>query len=216
VLVIGHTKLNGNGDIPMSKLKFLKPKPKKEITEADKKIAREKAKNAAEAKITPKRGNKGKGQPISETAIKEAKSANALDAMQRRIDDLPKGVMKKAMQRMLDAQRTKFESGQAADVDRAARASTQANRDRKMKDKVTLGQSFEGFKRDKDFEKAEYEYDANKEKGMNKGSLVQPKEGQTGLKKLPSKVRNKMGYMNRGGLTKSGSTDMRKGGMFYK
>jgi len=178
----------------MSKLRFLKPKPKKEITEADKKIAREKAKNAAEAKITPKRGNKGKGQPISETAIKEAKSANALDAMQRRIDDLPEGVMRKAMQRMLDAQRTKFESGQAADVDRAARASTQANRDRKMKDKVTVS-------------KAPFE--------MNKGSLVQPKEGQTGLKKLPSKVRNKMGYMNRGGLTKSGSTDMRKGGMFY-
>jgi len=50
---------------------------------------------------------------------------------------------------------------------------------------------------------------------FNKGSLVQPKEGQTGLKKLPSKVRNKMGYMNRGGLAKSGSTDMRKGGMFY-
>ena len=50
---------------------------------------------------------------------------------------------------------------------------------------------------------------------MNKGSLVQPKESQSGLKKLPSKVRNKMGYMNRGGLAKSGSTDMRKGGMFY-
>jgi len=50
---------------------------------------------------------------------------------------------------------------------------------------------------------------------MNKGSLVQPKEGQTGLKKLPAKVRNKIGYMNRGGLAKSGSTDMRKGGMFY-
>ena len=179
----------------MSKLRFLKPKPKKEITEADKKIAREKAKNAAEAKITPKRGNKGKGQPISETAIKEAKSANALDAMQRRIDDLPEGVMRKAMQRMLDAQRTKFESGQAADVDRAARASTQANRDRKMKDKVTLS-------------KVPFE--------MSKGSLVQAKEGQTGLKKLPAKVRNKMGYMNRGGLAKSGSTDMRKGGMFYK
>ncbi len=51
---------------------------------------------------------------------------------------------------------------------------------------------------------------------FNKGSLVQPKASQTGLKKLPSKVRNKMGYMNRGGSVKSGSTDMRKGGMFYK
>jgi hypothetical protein len=51
---------------------------------------------------------------------------------------------------------------------------------------------------------------------MAEGSLVQPKGSQTGLKKLPSKVRNKMGYMNRGGSVKSGSTDMRKGGMFYK
>ena len=37
-----------------------------------------------------------------------------------------------------------------------------------------------------------------------------------GLKKLPTAVRNKMGYMKRGGSVKSGSTDMRKGGMFYK
>jgi hypothetical protein len=50
---------------------------------------------------------------------------------------------------------------------------------------------------------------------FNKGSLVQPKASQTGLKKLPTTVRNKMGYMNRGGAVKSGSTDMRKGGMFY-
>ena len=50
---------------------------------------------------------------------------------------------------------------------------------------------------------------------MAEGGLAQPKASQTGLNKLPSKVRNKMGYMNRGGLAKSGSTDMRKGGMFY-
>ena len=34
-----------------------------------------------------------------------------------------------------------------------------------------------------------------------------------GLKKLPKAVRNKMGYMSKGGMTKS--TDMRKTGMFY-
>ena len=50
---------------------------------------------------------------------------------------------------------------------------------------------------------------------MAEGGLTKPKEDQTGLNKLPTKVRNKMGYMNRGGLAKSGSTDMRKGGMFY-
>jgi len=38
-------------------------------------------------------------------------------------------------------------------------------------------------------------------------------EDQKGLKKLPKAVRNKMGYMSKGGMTKS--TDMRKTGMFY-
>jgi len=50
---------------------------------------------------------------------------------------------------------------------------------------------------------------------FNKGGLTQPSASQKGLKKLPTTVRNKMGYMNRGGSAKSGSTDMRKGGMFY-
>ena len=50
----------------------------------------------------------------------------------------------------------------------------------------------------------------------NEGGLTQPKASQTGLNKLPTAVRNKMGYMNRGGSVKAGSTDMRKGGMFYK
>ena len=49
----------------------------------------------------------------------------------------------------------------------------------------------------------------------NEGGLTQPKASQTGLKKLPTAVRNKMGYMNRGGSVKPKSTDMRKGGMFY-
>tara|TARA_R100001082_G_scaffold54733_1_gene30040 strand:- start:131 stop:823 length:693 start_codon:yes stop_codon:yes gene_type:complete len=63
------------------------------------------------------------------------------------------------------------------------------------------------------------EFDPKKDKktkGMKQGGLTKPKENQTGLKKLPTAVRNKMGYMNRGGLTKTGNTDMRKGGMFYK
>jgi hypothetical protein len=100
--------------------------------------------------------------------------------------------MKKAMQRMLNAQRKKFEGKQAADVDRAARASQQSNRDRKMKDKVTLAPA-----------------------PFKEGGLAQPKPNQKGLMKLPTAVRNKMGYMNRGGLTKTGNKDMRKGGMFY-
>ena len=57
----------------------------------------------------------------------------------------------------------------------------------------------------------------NKRKiGMNKGGLKMPSADQVGLKKLPTAVRNKMGYMYGGGMTKKpkmGNTDYRKGGM---
>ena len=60
-------------------------------------------------------------------------------------------------------------------------------------------------------------YDTGKDRPrFNQGGLAKPKPSQTGLKKLPTAVRNKMGYMKRGGLVKTGHTDMRKGGLFYK
>ena len=56
-----------------------------------------------------------------------------------------------------------------------------------------------------------------KEKDMNRGGVLKaPSADQTGLKKLPTPVRNKMGYMKRGGTMRTGHADMRKGGMFYK
>ena len=56
------------------------------------------------------------------------------------------------------------------------------------------------------------------DKNMQQGGmgLKKPTPNQKGLKKLPTEVRNKMGYMKRGGMMKSGNNDMRKGGMFYK
>ena len=42
-----------------------------------------------------------------------------------------------------------------------------------------------------------------------------PKEN-TGLSKLPTGVRNKMGFKNRGGIINNGKSDYRKSGMFYK
>lgn len=51
---------------------------------------------------------------------------------------------------------------------------------------------------------------------FKRGGLAQPNANQTGLKKLPTPVRNKMGYMKRGGVVKTGHIDMRKGGIFYK
>ena len=56
-----------------------------------------------------------------------------------------------------------------------------------------------------------------KEKDMNRGGVLKkPSADQTGLKKLPNAVRNKMGYMKRGGMVRNGNLDFRKGGMFYK
>ena len=51
---------------------------------------------------------------------------------------------------------------------------------------------------------------------MNRGGLKMPTAGQTGLKKLPTAVRNKMGYMYGGGMAKkprTGAMDYRKGGL---
>ena len=52
-----------------------------------------------------------------------------------------------------------------------------------------------------------------KKKGMMAGGLKKPATGQTGLKKLPTPVRNKMGYMKKGGMKKKG---MARGGMKKK
>jgi len=52
--------------------------------------------------------------------------------------------------------------------------------------------------------------------GLQKGGLAMPKPNQTGLQKLPTAVRNKMGYMYGGGMAKkkrTGSMDYRKGGL---
>jgi hypothetical protein len=51
---------------------------------------------------------------------------------------------------------------------------------------------------------------------LNKGGMAMPKPNQTGLKKLPTAVRNKMGYMYGGGMAKkkkTGNMDYRKGGL---
>ena len=61
-----------------------------------------------------------------------------------------------------------------------------------------------------------------KKKGYAAGGLKTPGANQKGLKKLPKAVRNKMGYMNKGGMPKKKGyakggkmNDMRKTGMFY-
>jgi len=215
---IGRIKLNGNiGDIPMGVLSAAakaaraakkakdkvgvktkdvpaKTKASMEAAEKKRKKAAEKSKSGkakAAAKVTEKKGSIAKKMTVSATDIKQAKTANQFSAMQRRIDDMPDGLRKKTMQDLLDRQVKEFEKMQSEEVSRASRKSAQAAADRKSKP-VTLP-----------------------EMPFAKGGLTQPTPNQTGLKKLPTAVRNKMGYMKRGGTVKTGHTDMRKGGLFY-
>jgi len=213
---IGRIKLNGNiGDIPMGilsaaakaakaakkskvgvKTKDVPAKTKAAMEEAEKKLkaAAEKSKlrkNETAAKVVEKKGSVAKKMTVSATDIKQADTANKLSTMQRRIDDMPEGLRKKTMQNMLDRQVKEFEKMQAAEVSRASRKSAQSAADRKSKP-VTLP-----------------------EMPFAKGGLTKPTADQTGLKKLPTPVRNKMGYMKRGGKVTKGHVDMRKGGLFY-
>tara|TARA_R100000234_G_scaffold41071_1_gene24552 strand:- start:144 stop:854 length:711 start_codon:yes stop_codon:yes gene_type:complete len=146
------------------------------------------------ARTVEKKGSIAKKMTVSKTDIQQAKTANDFDNMQRRIDDLPDGLRKNMMQDMLDKQVKKFEGMQAAELDKAGRKAAQSARDRG---------EFKGYTPKSPFQKG----------GMG---LKKPTADQKGLQKLPTAVRNKMGYMKRGGMMKSGNSDMRKGGMFYK
>ena len=160
-------------------------------------VAGERAKTRARedaAKTTQKKGSIAKKMTVSKTDIQQAKTANDFDNMQRRIDDLPDGLRKNMMQDMLDKQVKKFEDMQAAELDKAGRKAAQSARDRG---------EFKGYTPKSPFQQG----------GMG---LKKPTADQKGLKKLPTEVRNKMGFMKRGGMMKAGNNDMRKGGMFYK
>lgn len=80
---------------------------------------------------TQRKSSINKKRAVSATDIREATTANEFAALQRRINAMPEGNIQKAMQKMLDAQVSKFEAKQAADVDKAGRKAAQAQRDKK-------------------------------------------------------------------------------------
>ena len=100
-------------------------------------LTKRKPKQNLDAQTVEKKSARTK-MPVSKTDIMEATTANQLDALQRRLDTMKDGNIKKAMQLMLDKQRKKFEAKQAADVDKMQRKQQQSARDKRMKDKVTL------------------------------------------------------------------------------
>jgi hypothetical protein len=171
-------------------------KTKAAMEEAEQKLkaAAEKSKvskNEAAAKVVEKKGSVAKKMTVSATDIKQANTANELAARKREVMDMPDGNIKTALLKMIKAQEKKFRAMQAAEKDLSVRKSTQAASDRK---------EFKGYTPSSPFAK---------------GGLTKPAADQTGLKKLPTTVRNKMGYMKRGGKVTKGHVDMRKGGLFY-
>ena len=92
---------------------------------------RKRARDRQEAKVTPQRGSIAKKMTVSKTDIEQAKTANRLDELERRIDDMKDGPIKKAMQEMVDKKRKEFEGMQAEEMDRAGRKAAQSARDRR-------------------------------------------------------------------------------------
>jgi hypothetical protein len=111
----------------------------------------ERLKNKEAAKTTQKKGSIAKKMTVSKEDIKQANTARELDSVQRRIDNMNDGLIKKSMQAMLDRQRRAFEKMQADEVDAASRKSAQSASDRK---------EFKGYKPENPFE------------GMKKGGMA--------------------------------------------
>lgn len=162
--------------------------------EVKERIAKKKKKQGeAEAKITPKKGSIATKTTVSATDIKQAKTANQLDEMQRRIDDMPDGNIKTAYQKMLTAQRDRFEKMQSDEVDTTQRKALQGAHDARMKKKNANKPN----PLMEDFERAMAEGKKNKKR---KGGVMK--------KAMP---------FNKGGMSsRKGNFDMRKGGMFSK
>ena len=123
----------------------------------------ERLKNKEAAKTTQKKGSIAKKMTVSKEDIKQATTARELDSVQRRIDNMKDGLIKKSMQAMLDRQRKAFEKMQADEVDAASRKSAQSASDRK---------EFKGYKPENPFEGMKKGGMAKKRKNYNKGGYA--------------------------------------------
>jgi hypothetical protein len=116
--------------------------------------AKERAKKEG-ARFAEQKGSISK-TPVTATAIKEAKTANSFDAMQRRLDVMESSAKKDMLQKMLDKQKRVFargqkgevNKGQEGDVQRMENRSAQSNRDRtkNKKENVSLAPGMNFYK----------------------------------------------------------------------
>ena len=121
-----------------------KPKDTPKAAEADRKRAASKIKdrkNKEAAKTVEKKGSIAKRGTVSKTDIKEASTANAIQAYIRKIEGMKDGLIKQSLMNMANAKLDALRASQASDVDAVGRKSAQANRDRtrNTKENVSLG-----------------------------------------------------------------------------
>lgn len=106
--------------------------------------AKERAKKEG-ARFAEQKGSISK-TPVTPTAIKEAKTANAFDGMQRRLDAMESSAKKDMLQKMLNKQKRVFargqkgevNKGQEGDVQRMENRAAQSNRDRNKNKKENV------------------------------------------------------------------------------
>ena len=170
-----------------------KDTPKK--AETDRKAAgqRKKDRAAKTAQATTQRkGSIAKKATVSKTDINQAKDKLALDAYENKVNDMPAGDIKTELKKVIKAKRKAFQDMQAAEVDKVGRKSSQANRDKKMKGKVSLAPDM----------------------NFNKGGMpMVMKDG----KKVPAYAADGVGKMNKGGMAmKKPAKKMMAGGMAKK
>jgi TolA-binding protein len=86
--------------------------------------------DAESARTTQRTSSINPNRAVSAEDIRQAETAADIRNMQRRIDEMPEGLRRRTMQRMLDAQQESLDRTRAAEADRASRRSSQAARDR--------------------------------------------------------------------------------------
>ena len=153
------------------------------------------------------------------------KREKAMRALEKIIDKGTPAQKKQAKSMLEKMELAKKESDEMATFKQGSGRRTAAKPDdykiaqKKLDDDGLMEEEFKRLTKNQQdalIKSAKIKQSIKKGKGMAKGGLKMPTADQTGLKKLPTPVRNKMGYMYGGGMMKKprmSNMDYRKGGM---
>ena len=174
---------------------------KKKPVSNTKKIA---SKSAGQLKTGVKKPGLQASKPAAPAAPKSKKAAREDKRMDRKSNRMNRKGMSKG-----DKLRARADKSDAKMVDRRKR-----KQDRKDKRRPNIAKG-------RDMDQSKLEKGLAKTRGMRAGGMKEPSADQKGLKKLPTAVRNKMGYKRAGGKKKAmfgmlgkikGAVDGAKGG----